>query len=489
MNKLRRNQMEKQVSKTYSSRIILVMLAVILSGLLTGIVWSPANAATIGFYEQQITSDPADQVNPDIYGNTIVYQDNRNGNWDIYMNVIGYSEVRITTNTADQMYPKINGDKIVYQDNRNGNWDIYMYDLSTQTETQITNNPSSQVYPAIDGNRIVWQDNRNTNFASNSVAWDIYMYDLSTQSETRVTMSGVNTHPAISGTRIVYSKNQDVFCFDLSTGSEFGLAYFFTANEIAGFPAICDSHVVWHQTHGAANSWRDIHLKDVITDVTWDIFNDNNLWQLARKQDQLYPAISELQPGVYYIVYQDAVGGHIYLCSYSTYEKPIYQVTSSSGHQMYPKVSSGYIVYQDDRNGNWDIYMTMVGYGLGGTPQPPTPTGCTATVNENLLLHIPYLSYVNPILGNLALQADFVYDHNPSYPTLIPFKLLNSSVINSPSFSCTLSTLSEDFKIHIPDVLLPDGATHLWADLEYIAALSNNGNYYWVVTNSGVVNN
>jgi hypothetical protein len=62
-------------------------------------------------------------------------------------------------------------------------------------------------------------------------------------------------------------------------------------------------------------------------------------------------------------------------------------------------------------------------------------------------------------------------------------------VINDPSFSCVASTLYSDFKIHIPDLLLPDGITHIWTDLEYSSALSTDGNAYFVVTNYGVVSN
>ena len=160
--------------------IMLVTLAITLSGLLNGVVSRPANAG-IGFYESQITSNSASQEKPDIYGNIIVYQDNRNGNWD-----------------------------------------IYMYDLSIQTESQITNNPFSQEYPAIDGSRIVWQDSRNTNFDSGLVTWDIYMYDLLTQTEKRLSASGLNTQPAISGNRIAYIKNGDVYYYDLSTVNKVG---------------------------------------------------------------------------------------------------------------------------------------------------------------------------------------------------------------------------------------------------------------------------
>ena len=54
-------------------------------------------------------------------------------------------------------------------------------------------------------------------------------------------------------------------------------------------------------------------------------------------------------------------------------------------------------------------------------------------------------------------------------PTLTPFKLADYGIINNPSFHCAFPTLSGEFNIHIPDVLLPDGITHLWVDLSYIA--------------------
>ncbi|MFH0998431.1 MAG: hypothetical protein V1844_23485, partial [Pseudomonadota bacterium] len=122
---------------------------------------------------------------------------------------------------------------------------------------------------------------------------------------------------------------------------------------------------------------------------------------------------------------------------------------------------------------------------LTGPPTPP-PTACTATLDGNLSLHIPVLSYYNPLLGTRTYWADFVYEHNP---TLILFKLVNAGTINSPSFSCKASTLSDYLNIHIPDVLVPDGSIYLWVDLEYSPTLSVNGNAYWVVSNYGVLSN
>lgn len=115
----------------------------------------------------------------------------------------------------------------------------------------------------------------------------------------------------------------------------------------------------------------------------------------------------------------------------------------------------------------------------------PDSVECKATINGNLLLHIPNLSYIDIS----SFWADLVYEFNSTYPTLILFKLTKYDVIKNPSFPCAASTLSADLKIHVPDVLLPDGTTHLWVDLEYYPSLSTAENTYFVVKNYGAVSN
>ena len=121
-----------------------------------------------------------------------------------------------------------------------------------------------------------------------------------------------------------------------------------------------------------------------------------------------------------------------------------------------------------------------------------TPTACMSTLDGKLALHIPYISYDNPLLKTMSLWVDLVYQFNPTYSQLIFFKYVNSGIINDPfslPFFCAASILSYDYKIHIPDLLLPDGSTHLWVDLEYSPLLSTEGNFYWVVSNYGVISN
>ena len=53
---------------------------------------------------------------------------------------------------------------------------------------------------------------------------------------------------------------------------------------------------------------------------------------------------------------------------------------------------------------------------------------------------------------------------------------------------CAASTLSNDFnKIHIHDMLFPDGITHLWVDLEYSPALLTAKYDYFEVKDYGFV--
>jgi hypothetical protein len=132
-----------------------------------------------------------------------------------------------------------------------------------------------------------------------------------------------------------------------------------------------------------------------------------------------------------------------------------------------------------------DPYISNTDYLFGVSAS----TECTATINNNYLLHIPYLSYVDPTSGTQSLWADFVYEFNPMNPTLILFKLSSDDIIFNLSYLCAASTLTYDLKIHIPDVLLPDGSTHLWVNLEYDPALSTDGNAFFVVANCGAVTN
>lgn len=55
---------------------------------------------------------------------------------------------------------RIDGNIVVWEDDRNGNLDIYGYDVTSGTEFQITDDPAHQRYPDISGRTVVWMDYR-----------------------------------------------------------------------------------------------------------------------------------------------------------------------------------------------------------------------------------------------------------------------------------------------------------------------------------------
>ncbi len=136
----------------------------------------------------QLTSDAA-ECNPVIAAGSddtlyVAWQDNRRGNWDIYVSTSNdwSAEIRVTDSNDNQINPAIvvdsslpNNAYIVWEDDRNGNQDIYVAKSSdgfvTKTVSQITSDSSDQVEPAIavDSDNtiyVVWTD---TNSGKNDI--------------------------------------------------------------------------------------------------------------------------------------------------------------------------------------------------------------------------------------------------------------------------------------------------------------------------------
>jgi len=189
--------------------------------------------------EYRLTSGIATREHPKISGDEIIWEDSRNGNIDIYGYHLGpdgipdtgddpqEGEHPIVVGPSNSSRPSIFGDTIVYRDDRDGDLQIFMYNILFGKEWRITSNPPSKSQPDIYGDTIVWWDARN---GYN----DIYMYKLGPdlqpftnddprEGEYRVTMAeNMECNTRIYGSRIVYQNtskiegyNEDIFMYDL----------------------------------------------------------------------------------------------------------------------------------------------------------------------------------------------------------------------------------------------------------------------------------
>ena len=96
--------------------------------------------------------------------------------------------------SGQQMYPAISGDLVVWQDSRNGDFDIYVKDLVNGTETKLTGD-GDQLYPDISGYTISWQD---------ATTGDISYYFWDKKWGKTYPREGEQTNPVVSGNYIAY---------------------------------------------------------------------------------------------------------------------------------------------------------------------------------------------------------------------------------------------------------------------------------------------
>lgn len=252
--------------------IIVVLFGIIFLLLIPLISSSNQNEKYQEWQEYRITTEKADQNSPRIYDDKIVWTDNRNGNWDIYLfNISNGKETQITKNASWQASPDIFQNIIVWSDNRTGNYDIYMFDLDTKEEIQITKNSSIQQFPKIYKNIIIWCNNNND-------ARDIYSYNLENKKMKTISKSHKTSSYGygidIYEDKIVWQDNRsdtwNIYLYNLSNENEIQITHN-SAWQLS--PVIYDNIIVWDDERNSPEPTGTV-----------DYFNDLYFYDLKKKR-------------------------------------------------------------------------------------------------------------------------------------------------------------------------------------------------------------
>ncbi|MHB1390976.1 MAG: Ig-like domain-containing protein [Thermoleophilia bacterium] len=236
--------------------------------------------------EQPLVSAANHQLLPAISGDTVVYvnegaggngteTDASNDIWAVDVN--GGQPYPVCTNAGSQWQPRINGSMVVWQDNRNGHWNIWAKDLSTGNAPVPVTADTADDNKVADVNNgvVVWQKTHNG-------VNDIWMKDLNSSDPARpltdTTDTAYESSPRISGDLVVYEHfdyqraNYDVYMINTEPGA--------TPDPVAAGPtdearpAIDGETVVWEAVTGTFQ---------------------NDIWT-ARVPDMTAPSISNRMP-------------------------------------------------------------------------------------------------------------------------------------------------------------------------------------------------
>jgi len=121
------------------------------------------------------------KMEPAISDRGVVWTDYKRGPKDPDIQMYDFkilADIPITSGPFNHTNPSISGDNIVWTDNRNGHFNVYLFNTTTQKEQNITNTDFDHSSPDVSGDHVIWTDKSKGNL-------NVFLYDLKTKKQSR----------------------------------------------------------------------------------------------------------------------------------------------------------------------------------------------------------------------------------------------------------------------------------------------------------------
>jgi len=326
-----------------------------------GLAWS--------FDEIRIGNDPdaRNANNPDIYGNTVVWEDQRDvsisgGNACINVyDLVSKTESTIFTGPNSNWYgyyPQVHGNYVVWQDYRSGsgNSSIYGYDLSTKTEFKISESWYRGDNPSIYGDTVIYNDYQ---YGSPVISG----YNISTKARFQVWGGVLRPNGnSLYGDIMVFENgdgiNYGIYGYDISTGEKFTIS---SGSSYKTKPIISGDNVIWWDWR---NGNPDIYGYNIVTQQEFPI---------STRTDIIERDYAVYGNTVVYSEWYDEYGQpqdiKIYGYDISTGKRFLISDNQSSFTEGLADIYDNIVVWQDCRTGDWEIYYADISSVV---PEPGT---------------------------------------------------------------------------------------------------------------------
>lgn len=306
------------------------------------ILWTHFSVAS--YAQSFVSAEPGHQGRADIWGDWIVWHDNRQSgnNYNIYAKNLSTSEEIQISNSNSAFCPKIYNNSVVWQDKRNGDFDIYIFDLITRSESALYIAPGNQVNPAIFGDTVAWRTGQYPSWP------EVWGYSISQSAAFLISDAPGNKWEPDVFTNIVIwgdyrNDNWDIYGYNVASQTEFviadGLAYQRSA-------AVYGNTVVYenHQTGGNTG----IGIYNLNT-------QEHKYHHIAGGCDfiDIYGAIT---------VWSDYRNNNTDIYGYNIFTGKEFPVAKETGWQYNPAIYRNKMVWSIDTDGEYserDIYHTV----------------------------------------------------------------------------------------------------------------------------------